>query len=125
MKKIRTIALVLISVPLVSAALTAEIRYTWDKWFSFPILECPRSLDLGECKRGKIAIGHFQVKNVGKDILRLDSFQTSCSCAGVEQEIDGKRFRIESLSLAPGQETQLSVRFGIGVRPGQSQHIQV
>jgi hypothetical protein len=125
MKKTRTMVLVLISVPLASAAFTAATRYAWDKWFGVPILECPRNLDLGEKKRGEIAIGHFQVKNVGKDVLYLDEFQTSCSCAGVEQEIDGKRLRIKTLSLAPAQEAQLSVRLGVGVRPGQSQRVQV
>lgn len=123
--KLKTVVLVSISVPLVSAALTAGSRYVWDSWFGVPILECPRSLNLGEHKRGDIAIGSFQIKNVGKEILWLSDFQTSCSCAGVEQEIDGTRYRIKSLTLAPGQEARLFVRLGVGVRPGESQQVQV
>lgn len=125
MKKPRTMLLVVISVPLVSAGLTGGTRYAWDKWSGTPSLECPRSLNIGEKKRGDIAIGYFKITNAGKDVLHLDQFQTSCSCAGVEQEIEGKRFRIKALSLAPGQETQLLVRMGVGVRPGQSQRVQV
>jgi hypothetical protein len=125
MKVSRSTAVALCSVPLVSAALTVATRYTWDNWHGVPFLDCPRQLDLGERKRGDIAIGNFKIRNAGNDDLHLDEFQTSCSCAGVEQEIDGKRYRIQSLSLPPGQEVQLSVRLGVGVRPGESQHVQV
>lgn len=125
MKKTSTMALVFISVPLVSAALTAGVRYAWDDWFGSPKLECPRSFDLGEQKRGVIAIGRFMIINSGKDILRLNDFRTSCSCAGVEEEIDGKLFRIKSLALSPGQEAQLFVRVSIGMRAGESQRVLV
>lgn len=125
MKKTSTMALVLISVPLVSAAVTAGARYTWDDWFGTPTLECPRTFDLGEQKRGVIAIGRFMIKNSGKDILQLNDFRTSCSCAGVEEEIDGKLFRIKSLALSPGRETHLFVRVSIGMRAGESQHVLV
>jgi hypothetical protein len=125
MKKSRAMAFVLISVPLVSAALTAGTRYAWDNWTGVPMLDCPRHLDLGEQKRGDVVIGRFQIKNLGTDVLQVGNFQTSCSCAGVEQEIDGKLFRLKSLSLAPGQAVPLVVRLGIGVRPGESQHVQV
>lgn len=125
MKQMRIKALVLICVPLVTAAVTGGTRYAWDQWHSGPILECPRDLNLGERKRGDIVIGHFVIKNLGKDALRLDDFQTSCSCAGVEQEIDGKRYRIKQLELAPGDAVQLSVRVSVGARPGTSQGVQV
>jgi hypothetical protein len=77
MKKTSTMAFVLISVPLVSAALTAGTRYAWDNWTSVPMLECPRYLDLGEQKRGGVVIGRFQIKNVGKNVLQLGDWHES------------------------------------------------
>jgi hypothetical protein len=125
MKTIKLVIL-LASVPLASAALMVGLRYSWHHWLgSAPRLECPRSLDLGERYRGDIAVARFRVKNSGSGMLTADDFQTGCSCAAVEREIDGHLSPVQSIALSPGEEIELAVRIGVVVRPGESQHVHV
>lgn len=66
-------------IPVVAAALTVGGRYAWDHWHgSAPYLVCPRTLDLGERERGEIAIGRFQIQNIGRGALTANDFSTSC-----------------------------------------------
>jgi hypothetical protein len=51
--KLKTVVLVSISVPLVSAALTAGSRYVWDSWFGVPILESVPQAPLSPVLRGE------------------------------------------------------------------------
>jgi hypothetical protein len=62
-------------------------------------VEYPEFVDLGSCAQGELATGRFLVKNVGRGELTVEEFRTSCSCAGVEREVDGKFYRVQSLRL--------------------------
>ncbi len=113
-------------VPLIAAAMTMGGRSAWDRWHgSIPRLGCPRTLDLGERERGEIAIGRFQIQNLGRGTLTANDFSTSCSCAGVEREVDGRLLYVKSIHLLPGEKCDLLVRVGINARPGDEQLVHV
>jgi hypothetical protein len=100
-------------------------RYSWDNWIQPPSIEYPRRIDLGDREWGELAVGRFTIANRGSGELVLDQFYTSCSCAGVELEQDGKRQRVEALRLPPGGVIELSVRVAVGGVPGDRQHVHV
>lgn len=126
MKQKSKAALVFGVIPVLAAALTVGGRYTWDHWLgSAPRLECPRTLDLGEKERGEIAIGRFHIRNSGWGTLTVSDFSTSCSCAGVEKEVEGRFFRVTTIQLSPGEEINLLVRVGVAAKPGDNQLVNV
>jgi len=116
----------LVAIPLVSAAGAVGVRSAWDQWADkTPILDCVRTVNLGERDLGEIAAGRFQIKNSGRGKLEIDHFQTTCSCSDVEHEVEGQLRRIQSVRLSPGEQVELVVRVAVGARPGQSQSVQV
>jgi hypothetical protein len=119
-------SLVLVVVLLVSAGFALGVRSAWDRWGkAAPVLECPALIDLGERDRGETAVARFRVRNNGRGELRIDGFQTSCSCAGVERESQGKFHRIQSVRVQPGEQVELVARVAVQAPPGQRQHVQV
>jgi hypothetical protein len=70
-------------------------------------------------------VGHFTITNNGRADLLLDRFSTSCSCAGVERELDGQVNRVESVSIPPRGQVDLIVRVAVGVPSGERQLVQV
>lgn len=123
--KMRLRFLYLLLLPLAVAALTWSVRYAWDVWPATAILNYPSTVDLGEREFGEVAVGRFTIANHGRRELLLDQFSTSCSCAGVEREVDGEFQRLESLSLPPREQVELAVRVSVGVEPGERQLVQV
>jgi hypothetical protein len=121
----RTIAF-LVSLSVVSAALTVGARSAWDRWGRRdPVVEYERSIDLGERNWGETAVGRFTVRNRGRADLTVEQLQTSCSCAGVERESDGKFYRLESARIPPGGQLDLVIRVAVGARLGTSQFVYV
>ena len=92
---------------------------------TIPRIEFTDSVDLGSCAQGGIAEGRFLVKNVGGGELTVEAFRTSCSCAGVEREVDGKFLRVQSLRLGAGEEVELVVRVSVTASAGQRQRIGI
>lgn len=122
----KTTSWVLIVVLLVSAGFALGVRSAWDRWGkTAPVLECPALIDLGERDRGETAVARFQVGNNGRGELRIDGFQTSCSCAGVERESQGKFHRVRSVQIQPGEQVELVARVAVQAPPGQRQHVEV
>jgi hypothetical protein len=121
--KVRLLAVALI--PVVAAAATWSGQYGFDRWIARPVLDYPPTIDLGDRERGEVAIGRFSITNRGRAKLVLDQFSTSCSCAGVEREIEGQWQRVESLGIPPGEQVDLAIRVGVGVPPGEKQLVQV
>jgi hypothetical protein len=74
---------------------------------------------------GSMAIARLVLSNNGGSDLVVDRFQTSCSCAGVEIERDGKLQRISDLRVPARSQAEVVVRIGVGARPGTSQPVQV
>jgi hypothetical protein len=114
-----------VSVLVMAAGLTWAGRFAWDHWVHVPILTHPAVIDLGECQRGEIAIGRFTISNSGNRELKLNQFFTSCSCAGVQQEVDGSFRRVESLVIPPKGRAELVVRTAVGATAATRQIIQV
>ncbi len=115
----------LVLLPLAGAALAWSGRYAWDHWATTAALDYPPTVDLGEREYGEVAVGRFTVTNRGRGELVLDEFFTSCSCAGVEREADGRFWRVESVLVPPGEQVELVVRVGVGVPSGGRQRVQV
>lgn len=115
-----------VSLPVVAGALTVGFRSLQERWLTGqPTLECAPTVDLGERDPGEIAIGRIRIGNSGRGELILDQFRTSCSCAGVEREENGKFLRVEAVQVLPGNYTELTVRVGVGARLGESQLVLV
>jgi hypothetical protein len=115
-----------VAIPIVAVCLTLGSRFAWDRWLAKrPVLDYVRTLDLGERDFGEIAVGRFEIKNSGRAELLLDQLQTTCSCAGVEREVEGKLVRVDSVHLLPGDHAELVARMAVGARPGHGQAVQV
>src|SRR5712664_2419787 len=119
MTKVRNWLLLLL--PIVVATGTAAARLGYFRncafWFrSCPVLECPDTIDLGEQESGKVAIGDLSISNSGTTPLVIDQVETSCSCGGLEREMDGQYMRLDSLEVAPGEKVDLVLRFAVNGR---------
>ena len=90
-----------------------------------PRVAHPPQLDLGERDLGELAVGRFAIRNAGGSILKVNSFATSCSCAGVERDEGGKFVPAGTLTVEPGGEAELAVRVATGAKVGTSQTVQV
>jgi hypothetical protein len=118
--------LLLAGIAILAGLGTIGLRAAWDRWLApRPILEYPTLIDVGDHDRGEVVLRRFEVRNVGHAPLELTQFRTSCSCAGVEREVDGKLQRLQSATLAPGHLVELVVRLGVAVRPGESQVVHI
>jgi hypothetical protein len=90
-----------------------------------PALHYPSTLDLGPHKFGATAIARVVLANDGRGELVVGPFKTSCSCAGVEVERDGKFQRIEQLRIPPHSRFEVVVRIAVGAKPGTSQQVAI
>jgi hypothetical protein len=86
-----------------------------------PVLQYTELVDLGSHEQRGVAIGRFQVRNDGRGELVLDQFRTSCACAGVEREVDGKFLRVQTLRLGAGEQIDLVLRVSVSARVGEEQ----
>ena len=120
----RLLALLLL-IPLVAAGATWIVRYSFDRWFARPVLDYPSTIDLGERERGEVAVGRFTISNYGRGKLHIAHFSTSCSCAGVEREVEGRWERVETAVVASGGQLELAVRVGVSGLPGDGQLVEV
>ena len=81
-------------------------------WFSGrPILECPYEIDLGSRDVGDMVIVPFRIANRGRSTLEVSDFQNSCGCSGLDQIIDGQSASVSSLSVQPGGDAVLRLRW--------------
>ncbi len=90
-----------------------------------PALAYPEHIDLGPQEFGTTAVCRFKLSNLGAAELYLDHFQTSCACAGVEIEKDGRFQRLESVAIPAGGHAEVAVRIAVGARPGTEQRVHV
>lgn len=125
MRKRAFYLVLLLIVPLAAAGATWAGRYVFHRWNARPVLDYPRVIDLGECERGEVAVGRFSIVNRGQRTLIIDQIATSCSCAGLEQEEDGKWVRVASVEVPPEGKTELAVRVSVGMPEGEQQLVQI
>lgn len=90
-----------------------------------PAAEFPDTLDLGPRRHGQTVSHSFRVANRGGAPLDLSRFRTSCSCAGVEVEHDGRWKAINTARLAAGEFVELRVRIAVGTTPGTPQRVLI
>jgi hypothetical protein len=118
--------LLFLSIPIASSGLTIGLRYGWEHWGpGRAAFVYPSSINLGARDRGEIVISRFEVRNTGGGDLLVDDLMTSCSCAGVEQEVDGRFLRVMSLRIPPGMRKELVLRIAVGAPVGESQSVQL
>ncbi len=120
------IRLLLPAVAALAGGLTFGLHRAWDDGLRpQPVFVCPQTIDLGSRERGDTAVARFTIRNTGSRELVVDQFSTSCSCAGVEREVDGKPVRVESVHVPPRATAELFVRMTVGAPIGGSQWVQV
>src|SRR4051794_19417557 len=64
-----------------------------------PALDCAAEFNLGERERLETLTYPFTLGNSGGQDLILDQFGSSCSCAGVEEDVGGTLAKVTSLAL--------------------------
>src|SRR5258708_8966184 len=69
---------------------------------------------------GREALVRFSIVNVGGHELFLDNVSSSCSCAGLEREVNGHLARIESLRIPAGEQRELMIRSNVRGSVGAS-----
>ncbi len=98
----------------VSAWWQNEIKKIWAlATKSTPVYEGPSYVDLGSHEEGQIAETSFWVANRGGGQLIIDHIQSSCSCAGLEWEIDAQRHRAETITLNSGEKVKFFARVSV------------
>lgn len=125
MKKYTRLLVFVLFIPVLAAGGTWGSRSLFDRWIGRAVLDCPTTIDLGDREFGEIAVGRFAIANRGRGELRVDNFFTTCSCAGVEREVDGRRERIESAVIPPGGHLELAVRVSVGALSGENQVVRM
>lgn len=91
-----------------------------------PRLQVPPIVDIGEHEYGTMAVASFEIGNAGKSTLEVKSDSRSCSCSGLEQVVGpGRLIRVERLEVAPGDKTQVVVRFAVTSPPGAVHNIPI
>jgi hypothetical protein len=121
MKRVRILWLLL---PLLAGVSTYFVqrsgvsRYWFQKLELIPILECPDHIDLGERELGEVALAHITIRNRGGKTLIIDSIQSNCACAGLEQMRNGEPVRISSLRVNPNDEVDVVMRLLVQGSPG-------
>ncbi len=119
----------LILIPIIVAGLTAGIRFGVKQrsvgYHDSPAVEYPETIDLGEHEKGEVAVGRFWIRNGGKGQLLVDQFRTTCSCAGLEREVNGRFIRLQSIQLDRGDQVELVVRVAVNAQPGHRQGASV
>jgi hypothetical protein len=87
---------------------------------SYPRIDFPRTLELGEREGGRVAVAHFKIGNRGRGELVIDQIRTNCSCSGLEREEGGRFVRVQELRIAPGEDAELSMRWSVSGTPNES-----
>lgn len=90
-----------------------------------PVAEFPAHIDLGDRRPNEAVAATLPFANAGDRPLEVDQISTSCSCAGLEVEQDGRPARVERLTLPPGVRIDLTFRLAVGVPPGQGQQVSI
>lgn len=90
-----------------------------------PALIHQPSAELDPQEFGATAMAWLVLSNDGGGELVVGPFRTSCSCAGVEVERDGKFHRIDELRIPARSQAEVVVRIGVGAKPGMSQQVHV
>lgn len=90
-----------------------------------PVAEFPAHIDLGERQPGEAVTAILPLTNTGDRSLVIDQISTSCSCAGLEVEQNGRPARLTELTLPPGERVGLTFRLAVGVSPGEAQRVAI
>lgn len=90
-----------------------------------PVMNHQSAIELGPHEFGATAVARLVLSNSGSGELIVSRFQTSCSCAGVEVEHDGKFQRVDQLRIPARSQAEVVVRIGVGAKPGTSQQVHV
>jgi hypothetical protein len=100
-----------ISGVLIAVITCASTLHIWQPFSAIPPrIEYPASLDLGPGETGVVVACPVHVKNSGDSDLHVDEIRTNCSCTGLEKLVDGKHVRVESLTIKPGETSELWIR---------------
>src|SRR5262245_39171196 len=78
-----------------------------------PLIELPDTISIGNREMGDIVVVPFSIGNRGDQELVVDQVHTSCSCTGMEQQKDGKFYRVEAMRLRPGERADLVMRVSV------------
>src|SRR5437773_1454104 len=111
--KLRSCWLALPMLCFVAAFLATKLpwpSFPWAASRAGPIADFPTELELGAHEVGEEATKHFTISNRGGRDLVISHIQTSCACAGMEQERNGELFRLETLPIRPGESAPLLMR---------------
>jgi hypothetical protein len=88
-----------------------DYRQSWAaRLRSIPRIEYPARLELGTHELGDQIVRHFTVANRGGGELVVDQIHASCSCTGMEREVDGRYVRVEELRLKAGERADVVLR---------------
>lgn len=90
-----------------------------------PVAEFPAHIDLGDRQPNEAVTATLPLANPGDRELVVSDIDTSCSCAGLEVEQDGRPARVTGLTLPPGDRIDLTFRLAVGVPPGQGQQVLI
>ncbi len=93
----------------------------WAIWLrSVPVVEFPAVIDLGQHEQGEVVNSRFVIANRGRGELVIDRIRSTCACAGLEREVNGKFVRLETLRLGPREEAELIMRISVRGPAGAS-----
>jgi hypothetical protein len=108
---------------LLSSSATIRHLIGWAR--GSPIIECPAVVELGEQEVERVATGHVVIANRGRDDLQLGDIRSSCSCSGLERELNGDLVRLQELRLGAGESADLLLRVAVRGTPGESNRTAV
>ena len=74
-----------------------------------PRVECPSTVDLGECVYGSDKRAEFIIRNAGGGELLLHSFMASCTCSSISRRTADGDMPIDRIALAAGEEARIAV----------------
>lgn len=84
-----------------------------------PAADFPPVVDLGDRDLGEQAVARFRFANRGDSPLVIDKVGSTCSCAGIEQEVDGRVVPVKQLIIPPRSEVELTARVAVRGAVGQ------
>jgi hypothetical protein len=96
-----------------------------DWYHGRPVARCPEVVELGEASFGDTVTAAFTVGNDGYGPLTLYNVRTGCSCIGLERRIGAGYEAINRLTLAPGENADLAMRFKAVGTPGKPMAVGV